>query len=343
MINIYTELSNITEREFFRRELKVNVVTNSNYKLLENIANPVIASNNPQYWLEFLQKRNKDSVVFMLLGNETYEPLIFNCLNGCPSLRHVFVYNKPTKIYPFTLVKTALGHLIDLGFQKLPYPDSIYRDFRNSLYLFKKFSEIQIDYPNSCLPQGYSNNFAFKLALEYKFESDYSLLSEDFLNISRAAEYRSNFLSFSGQTTNRRRALVIKASEKYMNEPPDFTEGFRGTSHIGDSTYVDQLRNSKFILIPPGSFNNSNHRYTEALICGAIPVILAKNSLDPSENTNWTNSIPGITPFSAKLLLRHLNLYSDSEIDNLLSELRELDFTKILHFRDMFKQLTSFP
>jgi hypothetical protein len=338
--NIYTELSNITEKEFFQRELKVKVITSSNYKMLENVSNPVIASDNPQYWSEFLQKRNKDSVVFMLLGNETYEPSIFNNLNGYPSLRHVFIYNKPTRINPFTLVKTMLGHMIDRGFQKLPYPDSIYRDFRNSMYLSKKFSKIEIEYPNSYLPQGYSNNFAFKLALEYRLESNYSLLSEEFLNLHKGAEYRSNFLSFSGQTTNRRRELMVKASEKYMNEAPDYTEGFRGAGHNGDSTYVNQLRSSKFILIPPGSFNNSNHRYTEALICGAIPVILAKNSLDPSENTNWTNSIPGITPFSAKLLLSYLSKFSDKEIDSLILKLRELDFSKISNFRNQFMQLT---
>jgi hypothetical protein len=125
-----------------------------------------------------------------------------------------------------------------------------------------------------------------------------------------------------------------------MNEAPDYTEGFRGTGHNGDSTYVNQLRSSKFILIPPGSFNNSNHRYTEAIICGAVPVILAKNSLDPSENSNWTNSIRGITPFSAKLLLSYLNKYSDKEIDSLILKLRELDFSKISSFRNQFMQMT---
>lgn len=336
---IYTELNEITEKEFFQRELNVSVVTKCSHAMVEREPNLVIASSNPQFWLELLKKKPKDSVVFILLGNETYEPQIFNSLNDIRSLRHVFVYNKPTRIFASSLVKTALGHILDLGFQKLPYPDSVYRDFRNSMYLTKKFNSIDITYPHSFLPQGYSNNFAYKLSEAFNLKSDYSLLSMDLITRQKSVGSRYRFLSFSGQNTNRRRALVIKAAKKYMSEPPDHTEGFRGTFQSGDSTYVDQLCNSKFVLVPPGSFNNSNHRYTESLICGAIPVILAKNSLDPSENTNWTNQIPGLIPFSAKLLLKYLNNLNDSEIELLLNKLRESDFLRIKSFCDQYKKI----
>jgi hypothetical protein len=337
---IYTELSEITEREFFQRELNVSVILNCSYKMLENESNLVIASTNPEFWSEFLSKKPKDSVVFILLGNETYEPQIFNALNGLESIRYVFIYNKPTKIFWTSILKTVLGHVLDLGFQKLDYPDSVFRDFRNSMYLYKKFSSTSISYPHSFLPQGYSNNFAFKISQAFDLNSNHSLLSEDLINRQKSVKSRSNLISFSGQNTNRRRALVINAAKRYMNKPPDHTEGFRGSSHAGDSTYLDQLRDSKFILVPPGAFNNSNHRYTESLICGAIPVILAKNSIDPSENTNWTNQLPGLIPFSAKLLLRYLSRMSDKEFEALLNKVRELDFTAINKFRDNFKNIT---
>jgi hypothetical protein len=106
---IYTELSEITEREFFQRELKVSVVLNCSYKMLENESDLVIASTNPEFWTEFLREKPKDSVVFILLGNETYEPRIFNALNGLESIRHVFLYNEPTKIFWTSLLKTILG------------------------------------------------------------------------------------------------------------------------------------------------------------------------------------------------------------------------------------------
>jgi hypothetical protein len=338
---IYTEHDEITEREFFQRELKVSICSNANYKTVKDADNLVIASTNPQFWLEFLATRPKSSVVFILLGNETYDPATFNAFNGVESLRHVFVYNKPTKIMPFTLIKTLVGHIVDLGFKRFPYPDSIYRDFRNSMYLYKKFSSIKINYPHSYLPQGYSNNFAYKLSTAFNLDSSYSLLSKDLMNRQKSVASRSNFLSFSGQPTNRRRALVIHAAKKYMGMPPDYTEGFRGASHAGDSTYINQLCDSKFILVPPGSFNNSNHRYTESLICGAIPVILAKNSLDPSENTNWTNELPGLIPFSAKLLLRHLSKISDQEFQALIVGIRQFDFANIEDFRNKFREITQ--
>jgi hypothetical protein len=340
---IYTELSEITEREFFQRELDVSVVLSCSYKMLENETNLIIASTNPEFWTEFLRKKPKASIIFILLGNETYEPRIFNSLNGIESLRHVFIYNEPTKIFWATLLKTTLGHILDLGFQKLDYPDSVFRDFRNSMYLYKKFSSTRISYPHSFLPQGYSNNFAFKISEAFELNSNHSLLSADLIIRQKFVKSRSNFISFSGQFTNRRRALVVNAAKKYMTKPPDHTEGFRGASRAGDATYLNQLCESKFILVPPGSFNNSNHRYTESLICGAIPVILAKNSLDPSENTNWTNELPGLIPFSAKLLLRYLSRISDQEFQVLLTKVREFDFANIHHFRDTFKSITSLP
>jgi hypothetical protein len=340
---IYTELDKITEQEFFQRELGVSVVCNISIQELKDSKNLIIASTNPQYWIKFLETRPKGSVVFLLLGNETYEPQIFNALNGLKSLSHVFIYNAPTKIFPSTLAKTLIGHMLDLGRQKFPYPDSVYRDFRNSLHLYRKFRSIRIDYQHSFLPQGYSNNFAYKLSKRLKLESSHSLISLNLQDSFVPTALRPKFLSFSGQATNRRRELVISAAKKYLDEPPDLTEGFRGTSHNGDFTYVDQLRESKFILIPPGSFNNSNHRYTESLLCGAVPVILAKNSLDPSENTNWTNSLAGLTPFSAKLMLRYLSKLNDKEIQLLVLKLRSEDFLRITNFRNKFLNLTSSP
>ena len=60
-----------------------------------------------------------------------------------------------------------------------------------------------------------------------------------------------------------------------------YNEEFKGIYEDADFKYLDQLLSTKFILVPPGFYNNSNHRYTESLICNTIPVILANNSLDP--------------------------------------------------------------
>ena len=340
---LYTELDNITEKEFFNRELGLQTRTVKSFDEIKQNGLLLISSNNPEYWKPFLNTLKRESCVFFLIGNETYEPYIFNSLNDIASIKHVFVYNPPTKINKRTLFKTLLGNLIDsYGFPEKS-DESSYRDLRNSIYLIKKFRKINISYPYSRMPQGYSNNFAFKISRKLDLSKTESLISEKVLSFAKPVEQRSKFISFSGQPTNRKRQMMLFWSRKYMEEIPDITEGFRGLGTVGDFTYLDQLMDSKFILVPPGSFNNSNHRYTESLICGAIPLILAKNSIDPSENSNWTNSIKGFKSYSAKLLLNYAEKINDQELNDLLTKTREYDFNEIKNFTKFFLKLVSLP
>ena len=340
---LYTELDNITEKEFFNRELGLQTRTAKSFDEIKQSSLLLISSNNPEYWKPFLNTLKKESCVFFLIGNETYEPNIFNSLNDVASIKHVFLYNPPTKINKRTLFKTFLGNLIDsYGFVEKS-DESSYRDLRNSIYLMKKFRKINISYPYSRMPQGYSNNFASKISQKLDLTKTESLISEKVLSFAKQVEQRSKFISFSGQPTNRKRQMMLFWSRKYMEEIPDITEGFRGLGTVGDFTYLDQLMDSKFILVPPGSFNNSNHRYTESLICGAIPLILAKNSIDPSENNNWTNSIKGIKSYSAKLLLNYAKKINDQELKDLLAKTREYDFNEIKNFTKFFLKLVSLP
>lgn len=340
---LYTELDNITEKEFFNRELGLQTRTIKSYDEIKQNGLLFISSNNPEYWKPFLSTLRKDSCVFFLIGNETYEPNIFNSLNNVASIKHVFVYNLPTKIKKRTLLKTFLGNLIDsYGFTEKS-DESSYRDLRNSIYLIKKFRKINLNYPYSRMPQGYSNNFASKISQRLDLNKTESLISEKVLSFAKQIEQRSKFISFSGQPTNRKRQMMIFWSRKYMEEIPDITEGFRGLGTFGDFTYVDQLMDSKFVLVPPGSFNNSNHRYTESLICGAIPLILAKNSIDPSENRNWTNSIKGVKAYSAKLILKFASSLKDLELNHLLDQTRKDDFNQIKSFKETFLKVVSLP
>jgi hypothetical protein len=340
---LYTELDNITEKEFFNRELGLQTKTVKSIDEIKQNGLLLISSNNPEFWKPLLNTLKKESCIFFLIGNETYEPNIYNSLNNVASIKHVFVYNPPTKINKRTLLKTLLGNLIDsYGFTEKS-DETSYRDLRNSIYLMKKFRRINISYPYSRLPQGYSNNFAFKLSQRLDLTNTESLISEKVLSFAKQVEQRSKFISFSGQPTNRKRKMMLFWSRKYMDEIPDITEGFRGLGTVGDFTYLDQLMHSKFILVPPGSFNNSNHRYTESLICGAIPLILAKNSIDPSENSNWTNSIKGIKAYSAKLLLRFASNLNDQELNSLLVVTRKNDFKGIKNFTETFSKVVSLP
>lgn len=340
---LFTELENITEKEFFRRELGIEIITVKTIDEINTSDNLFIATNNPGYWLPFLEKLKENSCVFFLIGNETYDPEIFNSLNNIKALRHVFVYNMPTKIKKSTLIKTLIGNIIDVYGYKEKSNESAYRDFRNSMYLIKKFNKTVISYPHSRLPQGYSNNFAYKLSSKLNLSGSESLLTDKILSFALPLHLRSKFISFSGQPTNRKRKLMIFWAQNYMDEQPDITEGFRGLEASGDLKYIDQLFKSKFILVPPGSFNNSNHRYTESLICGSIPLILAKNSIDPSENNNWTNEIPNLKAYSAKLLLKYASKMDINDLEFLLSKIRRENFDEIYRFKDVFQYLSSLP
>lgn len=338
---IYSELDNLTEKEFFKRELGVNLVFNSTPNKLRNVETLIIASNNPSYWREFLITRRKNSVIFFLVGNETYEPKIFHALNGLFSLRHVFVYNPPQRIKFLTGVKTFIGNLVDHSNANSPFSGNPIRELLTSLHLIKKFDGISMDYKFSSLPQGYSNNFAGKFAEYFKLNPNQSLIEKKEMYQIKNISERNRLIGFSGQPTNLRRFKMIQSSLKYMDEPPEMTEGFRGAKVSGNFNYLNQLLNCKLILVPPGFFNNSNHRYTESLICGALPVILAKNSLDPSENSNWTNCIKFLTPFSSKLLLRYLSKLSDAKLNEYFQFAQNHNFEEILHFRNVFTDLIT--
>jgi hypothetical protein len=340
---IYTELKNITEKEFFKRELGFQVLSITDFDEIRLDETIVIASNNPEFWKPFLESRRESSCIFILIGNETYEPRLFNALNHINAVRHVYLYNAPTQIKGVTIIKTFIGNLLDVIGYNEPSTESSYRDLRNSYYLKKKFRDISITYPYSRLPQGYSNNFASKLETKLKLSSSESLISERVLSFAKPLEDRTKFISFSGQPTNRKRQMMLFWARKYMNEAPDVTEGFRGLGMEGGFIYLDQLMESKFTLVPPGSFNNSNHRYTESLICGSIPLILPKNSIDPSENCNWTNSVRGVQAYSAKFLLRYANRIGDVDLNDLLKQTREQDFNEIRRFSRSFLEMVSLP
>jgi hypothetical protein len=99
------------------------------------------------------------------------------------------------------------------------------------------------------------------------------------------------------------------------------------------------LFESWFNLIPPGFFNNSNHRYTESCIAGSIPLILSHNSIDHSENYNWTNSLGNLTGHSMRLIDREIKSFSSKKLRDLQSEIREKDFAQIMGSVSVFKRL----
>jgi hypothetical protein len=330
----------LTEVNYFKREFGIKIesvesITEFESKLSSvNYTTLLIASTNPEYWIESLNKLEKNTVIFFLLGNETYEPNDFNSLNKISSLKHAFVYNPPKKVLNGAILGGIIGNIIDGGLKHMESHGSVYRDGRISYSLKNKFKKIDMRYPFSFLPQGYSNSFANKITKLVKLNESDSLISQTSTSKIHDLKNVMHNFSFIGQQGIRRREVFLRAAEKFDNVkiyPPE--AGFGGNNGGDDYTYVNHLLNSRYILVPPGNFNNSNHRYTESLICHSLPVILANNSIDPSQNDNWTNTLSFFKRYSVKYQMKYLERIDQSTFDKYYKIASEMDFQKILYTR----------
>ena len=170
----------------------------------------MIVSTNPLFWVTALNKFKKDSVVFILIGNKTYDPKVFNLLNNLKTLRHTFVYNLPNSIKVKNIFGPIIGNIIDGGLAKTHNKGSIYRDARISYSLINKFRNIKINYSCTRFPQGYPNNFASKMGDRISIRENESLL--DYKLVTSILKERKSIYDFAfiGQPTNRRQKIFLK-------------------------------------------------------------------------------------------------------------------------------------
>ena len=255
-------------------------------------------------------------------------------------MKHVFLYNQPNKISNTAILGGILGNIHDGGLRKTEAQGSVYRDGRISYSLKRKFKDIKIRYPFSNLPQGYSNSFASKITKLAKLTGSNSLIASGPISeINALKNIKYNF-SFLGQSGNRRRETFLRTASKFKSVkiyPPE--KEFGGNNTDGDYTYVNHLLDSKFTLVPPGNFNNFNHRYTESLICHSLPVILANNSIDPSNNDNWTNNLSYPCRYSVKSQIKYLENISSETFEKYYAQASFNDFKKILDTKELICKL----
>ena len=332
----YSESPKITEESFLWREFGINVIYIKSVEDFWDISKKanaeliIIVSTNPTYWVSILSKFKKNSIIFILIGNETYDPKVFNSLNDLKSLRHAFVYNLPKSIKTKNIFGSIIGNIYDGGLTKTIFPGSVYRDARVSYSLKNRFKKIKISYSCSRFPQGYSNNFANKIFNIIDITQSESLLSRKLSNLILSKKKNVYDFTFIGQPTNRRREIFLKNIKNLPRTTVLYNEGFKGIYEDSDPTYLNQLLTSKFILVPPGFYNNSNHRYTESLIFHALPVILSNNSLDPSTNDNWTNQLSFINRYSVKAQVNYLSSIDVCKYEEFYELAKSIDFGKIL-------------
>jgi hypothetical protein len=341
----FTELPRITEEVFLFREFSattvyINSIDDFLIKLQSFESNiTLIVSTNPSYWKTVLSKFKRNSIVFILIGNETYDPAVFNSLNGYKSIKHVFVYNLPTLIKYRNILGSVFGSINDTRFKKTINSGSIYRDARISYSLKDKFKETSIKYSASPFPQGYSNNFANQIANLTGINHDISLITDLSSELILAKRQDIYDFAFIGQSTNRRRETFLRNVTRFPKSVVIYNQGFKGTYEDSSSTYITQLLSARYVLVPPGFYNNFNHRYSESLICHTLPVVLANNSLDPSENTNWTNNLTFLQKYSAKELMIYLSKLDNQSYKKIYDLARYNDFKQISSVQKLFSEV----
>jgi hypothetical protein len=347
---VFSDSPRLTEQEYFKREFGLTIICDAFQlkakKPLQFDDIVLIASGNPFFWHNTLMKLPPSSVIFFLLGNETYEPSIYNSLNNLSCIKHVFVYNPPTQIRPLHHWYSLIGDLCD-QFPKMELHKirGILRDNRTSRHLQSKFRSIQFRYSWSPLPQGYSNSFVSGLNVLNLLPLNHtdSLIEQRLVSDLQNMLHKERRFIFVGQRTNRRREQILSFLSKRTDAILVTKEtGFGGTVFDGDSTYVDLLLSSWFNVIPPGYFNNSNHRYTESCIVGSIPVILYHNSIDHSDNNNWSGNLSALTAHSFKNLVKYLDSIDERDLQNLAKFIRDSDFEQIIKARDTLNQLLNY-
>jgi hypothetical protein len=342
---IYTKHKHLTEQQFLFREFKLQTITSDDlvkdcWADIQLYGNCLIATPDPLALVNEINLMPKSSVVVFLLGNETYIPEIFNCLNNCAAIKWAFIYNLPTDIYFKTSTITFLGDVIDSGIKEVFGSESSLRDFLISRSLRKKMMQIEINYPHSRFPQGYSNNFAFQLHKLNFIDDQESVLESKSLSAIRAGSNRTIFLNFIGQLTNRRRRKAIEIAASFSGAFIKITSGFGGSQYT-NSSYLEAQLNSKFCLVPPGYFNNQNHRYLESLTLGTLPLILCHNSIDPSENQNWTKKLNVFQAHSFKLLIKFALKVSENERQKVLESEFAKEVFEIVKVREALNSLIN--
>lgn len=333
-------LKRVTEEQYLLREFGIRLLYN--FKDCEYVSERnVIVSDNPSCWNRYLTTAPVNSITFILIGNETYEPDKFQHLNHFKSIKAALLYNPPKPTPYSNVIKSLLGNILDGGLKKTEYSGSVFRDFRNSQFTRTKLSKIKINYPFIELPQGYCNSFVDQLSclspqMRELLNSNCSLYSDEIQEELASFIRKDKVFSYLGQSIHHRRATCLRvAAQKFGIEIPSKI-GFGGLNFDGDTTYLKNLLTTKFPLVPPGAFNNYNHRYAEALITKGLPAILAQNSLDPSENSNWTNELPFPASHSFRFLMRYLQNLSECHFKALHQKSYQVDLSRLRAARSFF-------
>jgi len=273
----------LVETEYLRRE----------YGLVADLVDPasayipafsIIACTDPSNWLRFLTQSKDKTVVFFLLGNETYDKSKYEFLNNFPSILHVFIYNPPRG----SSILGVFSILDWLFWNPLGFLDKhLFFAWRFAIRLRNETSGVRVSYNWTPLPLGYTNLFVSQL--NSNFLGNQNSLFDNW-PLSDVAKYEQKVSSgFIGQVGTWYRKVLLK----YFMRFPEFTSiessGWKGTASVN---YIEFLRDTQLILCPPGIYTNETFRYFEALVFGGLPISPVNTLHDLHTSKYWTSELP---------------------------------------------------
>lgn len=347
---VHVDQKDLTEREFFKRELcfKLVHVSPSNWDQIQPDSNGLIwiASTDPKKWFRFLTNTSQNRVVFLFLGNELYNLDSLEYLRGCSSIKALFMYSPMRCPSTINLISSFLGALMDSGIHFFEDVKTYLRNFRTGLQLKDKLTNNAANFSSVFeIPQGYSTAFVSQLCRRItNLENDASLLDNLHLIDAFTKIQRLLFdFTFVGQSGTLRRKRFIQAAmrSKNVNVHTLSRDGFAGHKDIIDTDYIDNSLASRSVLIPPGLFNNYNHRYCESLMLSRMPVILCNNITDPNSSGHWTRKLPFAFRDSAKYIIHYVKNLNPESYSAIIENARMEEFKKINDFRHAIWSLSS--
>lgn len=283
-------------------------------------------------------------MIFFYLGNELYSVDQLQLLvNKCCFLS-LFVYSPLKNPSISNLVSAIAGAFLDSKKELTRDLITYTQNFRTGVQVLKRLRKNKQLFQNIHeIPQGYSSAFVAQLNRTTKLLGEYDSILENLPILDQFSGAQEIFYdaSFVGQRGNLRRERFIDCFRK--NKKVEcfvvFRDQFGGNNLKTDDIYVKASLASKFVLIPPGVFNNYNHRYCESLIMNRLPLVLCNNLTDPNSNYYWVKRFPFGLRDSIRFTYSRVKRWDAKKIENQIDIARRVEFERISIFKSTISNL----
>jgi hypothetical protein len=276
----------VSEAQFLRRELGVTwrLSTEGELRGVLRVAGAsrraLIVCSHPEPYAELLRSAPPQSVVLLMISDESYSRSRIDLVRNSPSVAAVCRHYATTPASLAAVVKESAAFLqaargTSVSSLALPWMVWLLKTGLGTRARMRQWRNLGI--PVHAVALGYTNVFADSFVdvvreeCSYQIGDDQSLFDAAIPLPRRTRTIRVTFRGQRGQA--QRRVMVERAQGQPGADIRVFGKTWSGYDG-GDRgrTYVESLLNAQFALCPPGGINLESFRYYEALLCGARPV-----------------------------------------------------------------------